>query len=52
MGQQKIILAFENMVGKFVGQSETDTERRAVVGDDIDAGDFRLFTAVESEARL
>ena len=38
--------ALGHMVGEFVAESEAEAVRPGVVGDDVDAGKFRLFPAV------
>lgn len=37
------------MVGKLVREREADTERCAVVADDVDARDFGLLSRVQRE---
>ena len=46
MGEIEIVDPLGHMVGEFVRQREADAERRAVVADDVDAGDLRLLAGV------
>ncbi len=45
----EIVDPLGDVVGELVRQREADAERRAVVADDIDAGDFRLLAGVLRE---
>src|SRR5690606_18059030 len=49
MRKVEIVHAFDDVVGKLVGERESDTKRRAVVADDVDAGDLGLLAAVLGE---
>ena len=51
MGEEEIVHALGDMVGKFVRQREADAERCAVVADDIDAGDLGFLAGVLGEGR-
>ena len=47
----EIVDALGDVVGELVGEREADAERRAVVADDIDAGDLRLLAGILGEGR-
>ena len=51
MRQIEIIDALGDVVGKFVRQGKADAKRRAVIADDVDAGDLRLLAAVHGKGR-
>jgi hypothetical protein len=51
MGEIEIVDPLRDMVGELVRQREADAERRAVVADDVDAGDLRLLAAILGEGR-
>ena len=50
MGEPQIIAALGHMVRKFVGEREAEPERRAVVADQIDAGDLGLLAGSSPKA--
>ena len=47
MRQVQIVHPLHDVIGKLVGQREAQPARRAVRGDEVDAGQFRLLAAVE-----
>ena len=47
MGEIEIIDAFRHVIGKLVGQRKAEPERRAVLGNHVNAGHFRLFPAIK-----
>src|SRR3546814_9463523 len=49
MREPKIIAAFGDVIGKFVGEREAEPYRRAVASDQIDARDLGLLARVERE---
>lgn len=51
MGKPEIILLFRHMIGKFVGKAETETKRRAIGADQVNACKLRFLTAVFSKSR-
>ncbi len=51
MGEEQIVDPLGHMVGKLVGQRPADAVRRAVGADQVDAGQFGLFAAIQRKAR-
>ncbi|MNF11937.1 hypothetical protein D3C80_2132830 [compost metagenome] len=51
MGEVEIVDLLGDVIGKLVGDSETEAERCAVLADHVEPSDFRLFAAVQREGR-
>ena len=50
MRQAQIIAALGDVVAELVGQCKTEPPRLAVIADDIEAGNLRLFAAAFAKA--
>ena len=51
VGEVKVVLLLEHMIGEFVAQGEADAQNGAVVADHVTAHQFGLFAALKGKGR-